>query len=170
MGLISRVSSRTYSPRDLKQNHKMDTIQHFVQTYKNDQLPDISSNPNIPIKETSNKSSEVLFTVELLLIIDEYMTHMNEEILRHQSIKAEIIKEKENEKENTEKEGDDGGEIGDVEDLLKSTLENGNLSNIEEANENDKNEDKEKNPDPDFKKEKPKRKRMTKKEREAKEE
>merc|ERR1712157_244485 len=125
-------------------------------TYKNDQLPDISSNPNIPIKETSNKSSEVLFTVELLLIIDEYMTHMNEEILRHQSIKAEIIKEKENEKENTEKEGDDGDEIGDVEDLLKPTLENGNLSNIEEANEKDKK--KKKNPPKKKKKKKKKKK------------
>merc|ERR1712048_885808 len=165
MGLISRVSSRTYSPRDLKQNHKMDTIQHFVQTYKNDQLPDISSNPNIPIKETSNKSSEVLFSVELLLIIDEYMTHMNEEILRHQSIKAEITKEKDDENE-ADKENDENGEIGDVEDLLKSTLENGNLSNIED---NAKVTDKETEKDPDFKKEKtkPKRKRLTKKEREV---
>ena len=89
----------------------MDTLKHFIQTYQDNQLPDISSNSNIPIKETSNSPSEVLFTIELLLIIDEYMTHLNDEIIRHQDINMKKDIEEQANKETVlevEKSGEEG--------------------------------------------------------------
>ena len=134
----------------------MDTLKHFIQTYQDNQLPDISSNLNIPIKETSNNPSEVLFTIELLLIIDEYMTHLNDEIIRHQDInmKRDIeqanietttgVKESgEDENKTADDENQQAKSIENIEDLLKANLRNSNEaeSGIDEKSDKSENED-----------------------------